>query len=143
MVDADHVRLGRIAEKLAEARAKPVVPTPFGAEAHGFVVGPPLSEAVVAEFEERHEVSLPPAYRLFVTELGGEGAGPGYGLCRLKPSCCAYRRSGHLAQPSPYLPGPRYPVDWEQRHEDPPGPGQNFLRGTLAVAAHGCSLTTQ
>jgi hypothetical protein len=30
---------------------------------------------VVAEFEERHEVSLPPVYRLFVTELGGEGAG--------------------------------------------------------------------
>lgn len=143
MVDADHVRLGRIAEKLAEARAKPVVPMPFGVEVHGFVVGPPLSEAVVAEFEERHEVSLPPAYRLFVTELGGEGAGPGYGLCRLELSCCAYRRSGHLAQPSPYLPGPRYPVDWEQRHENPPGPGQNFLRGTLAVAAHGCSLTTQ
>ena len=111
MVDADHVRLGRIVEKLAEARAKPVVPMPFGVEVHGFVVGPPLSEAVVAEFEERHEVSLPPAYRLFVTELGGEGAGPGYGLCRLELSCCAYLRSGHLAQPSPYLPGLRYPVN--------------------------------
>ncbi|GII57263.1 hypothetical protein Pth03_56520 [Planotetraspora thailandica] len=143
MFDADHVRLGRIAGKLAAARAMLVPPKAFGVEAHGFKLGAPLFEAVVAEFEERHEVTLPPAYRLFVTELGDGGAGPGYGLCRLSASCCARRRSGHLAQPSPYLPGPRYLDDWDQRYEDPPGPDRIFLRGTLRIADHGCSLGTQ
>ncbi len=143
MVDADHVRLGRIAGKLAAARAMPVPPKAFGVEAHGFVLGAPLSEAVVAEFEERHEVTLPPAFRLFVTELGNGGAGPGYGLCRLVPSCCVYRRSVHLAQPSPYLPGPRYFGDWGRRYEDPSGTDGSFLRGTLEVAHHGCSLVTR
>ena len=50
---------------------------------------------------------------------------------------------GHLARPSPYLPGPRYPEDWEQRHEEPPGPDRTFLPGTLTIADHGCSLGTQ
>ncbi|GGU93407.1 hypothetical protein GCM10010182_06210 [Actinomadura cremea] len=143
MVDTDHTRLGRIADKLAAARSAPVPPTAFGAEAHRFELKPPLPEAVVAEFEERHEVALPPDYRLFITELGAEGAGPGYRLCRLDTACCAYRRSGHLAQPSPYLPGPRYSGDWRQRYEAPPGPDDDFLRGTLPIAAHGCSLVTR
>lgn len=142
MADADHVRLGRIADKLAAARAAPAPPTAFGAEEHRFELGPPLPEVAVAEFEERHEVALPPDYRLFITELSAEGAGPGHRLCRPDTACCAHRRTGHLAQPSPYLPGPRYFGDWEQRYEDPPGPDRNFLKGTLAVAGHGCTLYT-
>ncbi len=141
MSDADHVRLGRIAGKLAAARAMPVPSHVFGAEAHGFRLGAPLPEAVVAEFEERHEVALPPAYRLFVTELGDGGAGPGY-LSRLGESCDSPCRAGHLARPSPYLPGPRYFGDWEERHETPPGPGHVLLPGTLEAANHGCSLYT-
>ena len=140
MFDADRVRLGRIADKLAAARAMPVPPDAFGAKKHGFKLGAPLPEAVVAEFEERHEVVLPPAYRLFVTELGDGGAGPGYHLSRLSGSCDGPCRPGHLARPSPYLPGPRYFGDWEERYEEAPGPDQMFLPGTLAVAYHGCSL---
>ena len=143
MVDADHVRLGRIAGKLAAARAMPVPPQAFGVEAHGFKLGAPLPEAVVAEFEERHEVTLPPAYRLFVTELGDGGAGPGYHLSQLSAACYTGCAPGHLAQPSPYLLGPRYPKDWEQRHEEPPGPDRMFLPGTLEIADHGCTLATQ
>ena len=143
MFDADRVRLGRIADKLAAARAMPVPPDAFGVEKHGFKLGAPLPEAVVAEFEERHEVALPPAYRLFVTELGDGGAGPGYHLSRLSGSCDGPCRPGHLARPSPYLPGPRYFGDWEERYEEAPGPDQMFLPGTLAVADHGCSLSTQ
>ncbi|MFD0857005.1 HEAT repeat domain-containing protein [Actinomadura adrarensis] len=142
-MDADHVRLGRIADKLAAARVKPLPPKAFGVEAHGFKLDPPLPEAAVAEFEERHEVTLPAGYRLFITELGAGGAGPGYRMSRLGTSCCTYRRSGHLAKPSPYLPGPRYTGDWEQRYEDPPGPDRGFLLGTLEVADHGCSLSTK
>ncbi|MBB6555879.1 hypothetical protein [Nonomuraea rubra] len=143
MPDADHARLCRIAGKLAAVRAMPVLPSAFGVEAHGFELGPPLSEAVVAEYEERHEVALPAGYRLFVTELGDGGAGPGCGLRRLDTSCCERRRSGHLARPSPYVPGPRYLDDWEERYEDPPGPDRVFLRGTLGIADHGCSLVSR
>ncbi|GAA0946269.1 hypothetical protein [Actinocorallia libanotica] len=143
MPEADHVRLGRIAEKIAVARADPRASRAFGADAHGFELEAPLPEAVVAGFEERHEVTLPSGYRSFVTELGGAGAGPGVGLRRLDASCCARRRSGHLARRSPYLPGPRYLDDWEQRYEDPPDPHGSFLPGTLEVAGHGCALVTR
>ncbi|MFB4317734.1 hypothetical protein [Actinomadura sp. 21ATH] len=141
--DDEHVRLDRIVGKLAVARASPVAAEAFGAWAHGFELGAPLPEAVVGGFEERHGVALPRGYRLFVTELGDGGAGPGTGIYRLNASCCAYRRSGHLARPSPYRPGPRRLGDWEQRHEDPPGPDRTFLPGTLEIAGHGCSLATR
>jgi hypothetical protein len=115
----------------------------FGVEEHEFTLGAPLSESAVAEFEERHEIVLPPEYRLFVTELGDGGAGPGYHLSRLGESCGTGCRSGHLTRPSPYLPGPRYLDDWEQRYEDPPGPDRMFLPGTLNIAGHGCTLVTR
>jgi hypothetical protein len=143
VADVDHVRLRRIAGKLAAARAVPVPPKAFGAQLHMFKLGNPLPEAVVAEFEERHEVALPPAYRLFVTELGDGGAGPGYHLSQLSAACYMGCPPGHLVRPSPYLPGPRYPEDWEQRHEEPPGPDRTFLPGTLTIAHHGCTLVTQ
>jgi hypothetical protein len=143
VLDADHVRLGRIAGKLAAARAMPVPPKAFGVEGHAFKLGAPLPEAVVTEFEERHEVALPPAYRLFVTGLGDGGAGPGYHLSSLSTSCRPGCLPGHLARPSPYLPGPRYRGDWEQRYEDPPGPDRMFLRGTLQISDHGCTLATR
>ena len=101
MADADHVRLGRIAEKLATARAWPARPEAFGARQHGFKLGDPLPEAVVADFEERHEVALPAAYRLFVVELGDGGAGPGYHLSQLSEACHPGCGPGHLARPSP------------------------------------------
>ncbi|GAA1536538.1 hypothetical protein GCM10009827_063920 [Dactylosporangium maewongense] len=142
--DTDHVRLERIAAKLAAARALPTLPDAFGVDGHRFDLGAPVAEAAVVDWEERHEVALPAAYRLFVTELGDGGAGPGGGMLRLLDSCddegC---QPGHLALPSPYLPGPRYFGDWEQRYEDPPGPDRVFLRGTLRIAWHGCSLCTQ
>jgi len=59
VIDADHVRLGRIAGKLAGARALPFELMAFGVEEHKFTLGAPLSESAVAEFEERHEIVLP------------------------------------------------------------------------------------
>lgn len=115
----------------------------LGADQHEFILSPPLPESAVAEFEEQHEIALPSEYRLFVTELGDGGAGPGYRLPRLDESCGPDCRPGHLARPSPYLPGPRYPDDWERRHEDPPGPDRTFLPGTLKIASHGCTLATR
>ncbi|MEU8003897.1 hypothetical protein AB0B66_22300 [Catellatospora sp. NPDC049111] len=142
-VDED-VRLGRIADKLAMARAMPELLTAFGVEGHEFVLEPPATEAAVSAFEARHEVALPAAYRLFLTELGDGGAGPGYGLGRLAALCDrSCHHPGHLAQASPYLPGRRYLDDWEQRHEDPPSPDRLFMPGTLQIVSHGCSLATR
>ena len=135
--------MGRIAGKLAGARVLPFEFMAFGVEEHKFTLGTPLSESAVAEFEERHEIALPPEYRLFVTELGDGGAGPGYRLSRLGEACGTGCRAGHLVRPSPYLPGPRYLDDWERRYEDPPGPNRMFLPGTLRIAHHGCSVVTQ
>ncbi|GAB4054366.1 hypothetical protein [Catellatospora paridis] len=144
MSDDKGDRFGRIAAKLAAARATPELSRAFGVAAHKLVLRPPLPEAAVADFEDRHEVTLPSAYRSFITELGDGGAGPGTGLNRLADMCgTTCTRPGHLAQASPYLPGPRYVDDWEQRHEDPPGPDRDFLRGTLKVTGHGCSLVTR
>jgi hypothetical protein len=70
-------------------------------------------------------------------------AGPGYHLSQLSAAWYTGCLPGRLAQPSPYLPGPRYPEDWAQRHEEPPGPDRTFLPGTLTIAHHGCSLVTQ
>ncbi|NUT03598.1 MAG: hypothetical protein HOV76_08970 [Hamadaea sp.] len=136
-------RLARIADKLAVARVMTVRPTPFGSDVHKFELRPPLPETVVTEFEERHEIELPSGYRLFVTDLGDGGAGPGYRMRPLRDTCDGRCRPGHLARSSPYLPGPRYYGDWEQRHEDPPGPHRVFLPGTLWLADHGCTLHTQ
>jgi hypothetical protein len=136
-------RLERVAAKLAAARSSPVARAAFGADTHGYVPGEPLPDAAVAEFEERHGTVLPASYRLFLTELGNGGAGPGYGLTPLPTTCCAHRRTGHLAAPSPYRPGPRYRDDWEVEFEEPWGDGRTFMPGTVTVADHGCSLVTR
>ncbi|GHJ43369.1 hypothetical protein Cs7R123_07110 [Catellatospora sp. TT07R-123] len=138
------IRVRRIAEKLAAVRAMPQPPEIFGADAHDFELAPPLPEAAVADFEAHHRIVLPEAYRLFVTRIGSGGAGPGYRLYSLAESCGPRCHPDHLAQSSPYLPGPRYLGDWEERHEQPPGfGGPLFLRGTMKISGHGCSLYTR
>ncbi|GAA2890786.1 hypothetical protein Acy02nite_74050 [Actinoplanes cyaneus] len=135
-------QVARISGKLAVARESPVAAQVFGATNHQFRLGARLPEIVVAEFEERHEVELPAAYRRFLVELGNGGAGPGYGLTPLEEACgrCL---PGHLSRPSPYLPGRDYECDWVIRYEEPWGVDSVFLPGTLNVADHGCSLNTR
>ena len=76
-------QIARISRQLANAAESPIAANAFGAEHHRFELGPRLPEVVVAEFEDRHEVELPPEYRRFLIELGNGGAGPGYGLTPL------------------------------------------------------------
>jgi hypothetical protein len=64
-------------ERLRSAKRSPKV---FGAEAHGFKLHAPLTEAAVRKFEIEHRVRLPQDYRRFLIELGNGGAGPFYGV---------------------------------------------------------------
>ena len=52
----------------------------FGAQTHGYVLQPVLTEAEVNEFESANSIALPAPYRDFLLTAGNGGAGPGYGL---------------------------------------------------------------
>ena len=54
-------------DRLHTAKHRPPV---FGAEAHGFVLNPPLSESTLRSFEVKHGVRLPADYRGFLSEVG-------------------------------------------------------------------------
>ncbi len=55
----------------------------FGAASHEYTLKPPLPVSVIHAFEDRHGVSLPEDYRLFLTEIGNGGAGTYHGLLPL------------------------------------------------------------
>ncbi|SCK06305.1 SMI1 / KNR4 family (SUKH-1) [Streptomyces sp. SceaMP-e96] len=57
--------------------------TRFGSDEHRYRLTPPLPEAALRAFEERHAVRLPDSYRAFLARVGGSGAGPQYGLLPL------------------------------------------------------------
>lgn len=67
-------RIARILGKLAEVRARG--PETFGSPKHRFVLGPPLGEDELRDFERAHGVTLPADFRAFVTQAGASGAGP-------------------------------------------------------------------
>lgn len=51
-----------------------------GWRAHMGELAPPISEAALAAFEAEIGVTLPADYAVFLTQLSGGGAGPGYGI---------------------------------------------------------------
>lgn len=57
----------------------------FGALKHRWAFAEPASDAVIAEFERAHGVSLPTSYRAYLQRLGNGGAGPYYGVEPLAP----------------------------------------------------------
>ncbi|UQX05164.1 SMI1/KNR4 family protein [Streptomyces sp. RerS4] len=108
----------------------------FGADTHRYRLAPPLSEAEVRGFEARHGITLPAAYRSFVTEVADGAAGPAHGLLPLtrpRPEAgedwavddewADDRRPGRLAAPF-----------------SPTGPTQASTAGTLTLAEHGCGV---
>ncbi|MFF4273437.1 SMI1/KNR4 family protein [Streptomyces sp. NPDC001536] len=77
-------RISRIRSKLARVPYQARRSHSAGAERHGFRVGPRLRSAQADVFESEHHIELPSAYRKFLVELGGSGAGPFYGLLPLE-----------------------------------------------------------
>ncbi|EYE99986.1 Hypothetical protein CAP_1859 [Chondromyces apiculatus DSM 436] len=68
----------------------------FGARSHGYTFAPCLTEAEVAEAEQRHGLTLPPPYRAFITRLGNGGVGPQYGIGPFRVS------EEHQSRPFPH-----------------------------------------
>lgn len=127
----------RILRKLAEVRRR--APGGFGTEAHGFRLGPPLSEAEVAAFEAEHGIRIPEEYRRFLREAGHGGAGPFYGLMPLSEWDVATMDDdvpGWMARPSPLVPEMPDEPGWEDALECAE---EEIYQGTLALAEQGCS----
>ncbi|MGW1886938.1 SMI1/KNR4 family protein [Streptomyces sp. NPDC001970] len=77
-------RIPRLRRKLAAIPFQPLRSHSFGEEQHQFCLGPKLAEARVVAFEAKHGIDLPDAYRQFLTNIGGSGAAPFYGLVPLE-----------------------------------------------------------
>lgn len=83
-------QISSIRDKLQAVRKLDTGLQVFGADSHDYVLHPPCSLQHVESFERDHGISLPEAYRRFITEVGhagtgylGSGAGPFYGLYAL------------------------------------------------------------
>ena len=129
--------VARILAKLAEVRERGL--ESFGAASHDFLLNAPLSEAGVAEFEREYRVELPGDYRLFLIEAGDGGAGPYYGLPRLREAVIGGWKDDPvvLARPSPLRPGMPAGADWAEAlgcRDD------ELFQGALSLGTQGCSL---
>jgi hypothetical protein len=51
----------------------------FGSQGHNYQLNPPVPEALIDAFEDRHRLRLPEDYRYFMTQIGSGGAGPFWG----------------------------------------------------------------
>ena len=102
-------RITRIRSKLAKIPYQAQRSHSVCAERHQFRLGPGISASEADAFEAEHRIVLPAAYRAFLIELGGGGAGPFYGLlpleeCRLftmnrKPADGSPRGFTHVDHP--------------------------------------------
>jgi hypothetical protein len=137
-------RLDRVATKLAAAARRPGEPVMFGAAAHRFVLGPPLTDGEVTAFEREHGIKLPEDYRAFITTIGNGGpgrwggAGPYYGLHPLDDwDHALWNPAGPdtLATPFPAGPGRRF-TDWPS--EVAPDDDGEPYSGTLTLSDQGC-----
>ncbi|MDX3536571.1 SMI1/KNR4 family protein [Streptomyces sp. MB09-01] len=77
-------RISRLRRKLARIPYTPNRSHSFGEERHEFHLGPRLPRAQADAFEAEHDVELPQPYRDFLTNMGGSGASPYYGLIPLE-----------------------------------------------------------
>ena len=73
----------RIAGKLQQLRETDRALSIFGADSHGYLLGPKLKEREILIIEHRLGAPLPKEYRLFLSHVGEGGAGPFYGLFML------------------------------------------------------------
>ena len=88
---------------IARLRAEDTDFRVFGAESHRYRLGSTLSEEELRAFETRHQIELPPDYRLYLKTVGNgngnplpyvtSGAGPYYGIYRVEETVMGDRTS--------------------------------------------------
>ncbi|MFF9346977.1 SMI1/KNR4 family protein [Streptomyces sp. NPDC014734] len=69
-----------VRERVLRLAGRPGADSVFGAQGHGFRLGPVMSEGQLQALEADLGVGLPAQYRSFLLHVGGGGAGPDYGL---------------------------------------------------------------
>ncbi|MFF4947865.1 SMI1/KNR4 family protein [Streptomyces chattanoogensis] len=141
-------RLRRIAAKLATVGDLLGRTHSFGEESHRVLLGPPMPESRVVEFEEQYGIRLPPCYRSFLTTIGNGGIGPHRSLLPLDDwdfAVLGVIQPDHLSTPfplSPTDPAPGY--DWYEVFgpawfdDDDAEP----YPGTITLTSRGCTLWT-
>lgn len=90
-------QLARIHEKFEQARMADHDFRIFGADQHRYDIAPAVSAAEVVAFQAEYGVTLPDAYRVFVTEFAAGGAGPFFGLYRFRRDMVHPDRAAVLA----------------------------------------------
>ncbi|UQZ34116.1 hypothetical protein C2I18_11605 [Paenibacillus sp. PK3_47] len=70
----------RIKSKLIQAKQKDAGFSVFGASSHQYRVKEKLAAQELADWQTRHQITLPEPYMQFLTEIGNGGAGPYYGI---------------------------------------------------------------
>lgn len=98
------------------------------------VLGPPLTEAQISDFEDSHGVLLPEEFRQFLTRIGHGGYGPTYGLLPMERWVSRQTGVGQLAESFPIVPDldiPQGPADQ--------GEFAGSFPGTITVVYRGCS----
>jgi hypothetical protein len=89
----------KVAARLAAAAGADPEFGVLGAEQHRYSLAPPADEKAIVAFDRKYGVTLPDAYREFLTSVARSGAGPGSGLLTLAEAARKTRTG--LARPFP------------------------------------------
>jgi hypothetical protein len=74
----------RVKEKLHQLKCADINFEFFGSNGRKYTFAPVLTENEIVAFENKHNITIPEEYRLFIKEIGNGGVGPFYGLLSLE-----------------------------------------------------------
>ncbi|MEK8129006.1 SMI1/KNR4 family protein [Paenibacillus filicis] len=97
-------QLDRIKNKLEKAKRKDTALQVFGASSHQYRVNEKLTAKELADWQAKHQVTLPEPYALFLTKVGNGGAGPYYGIYSIEKAA-SYTDSQTLSANTVLHPG--------------------------------------
>lgn len=105
----------------------------------------PVPESEIVEFETKYSITLPAEYRAFIKEIG-IGAGPCYGLHKLKNDLCDDETEegqlNFLSSPcliKPTMCGGRGHTGWDEKLEATGVPWYRVYQGILSIVSQGCT----
>lgn len=139
----------RIKEKLERLTEIDSERSVFGASAHQYRLRPTLSEEEVAVFESEHQIRLPEGHRAFLKEVSDGGAGPYYGLARLRDGIYPSFHEGDgewidLSKPFPLTEAWNMPfeglTEQEADERDDEYFDDRWISGSLRLAHYGCGV---